>query len=141
MSDKENLKTKRAGLMSQLQAKAQAVKQAEAEFNQVRGAILALESLIAEMPEHHGGGAVLVGIDTVDVQLVIKLRRVDDGDDGPEAFHPGIGQRLPQHDAMKPAAFDLYQQFINIGKVLLDEPAIRQAQSPAHRVDHAIQPP
>lgn len=51
MSSKEDLKKKHAALMTQLSYKAQQVKQAEAEFNQVRGALLALETLIAEMPD------------------------------------------------------------------------------------------
>ena len=51
MHTKEQLAEKRNGLIQQLNQAAQNVKSAEGEFNQVRGAIVALDALIAEMPE------------------------------------------------------------------------------------------
>lgn len=49
MMNVEDLAKKREGLVSQLTEAANHVKDAEAKFNQVRGAILALDALTAEL--------------------------------------------------------------------------------------------
>ncbi len=66
-----------------------------------------LVTTLRQMVEQDGGRAMFVGIDAVDVHLVVELDRVDDWRDLDQPFDPRVRQRLPQDDAVVAGRVDI----------------------------------